>query len=133
MVFEKYKMIIEILVLITALFPCIIAFIIALKFYPLIKKMSELNNFLNNDNEVLDVIDTPAEAVEQSNKREKLRKEVINQGKLHHLPGKTSWTCNGIDKTSNKVIDKLYSDYEQNIVKHKAKKTGEAVSKHVVS
>ena len=42
---------------------------------------------------LLMLFDTPAEAFEQSNNRQKLI-DLINQGKAHLLPGKTPWKKN---------------------------------------
>ena len=63
--------------------------------------MSDINEFFS------DVVDTPAEAVDQSNKRKKL-KDLINEGKADLLKGKTPWTVGRIDKASDKVIDKAF-------------------------
>ena len=68
--------------------------------------MSDINEFFS------DVVDTPAEAVDQWNKRKKLR-DLINEGKADLLKGKTPWTVGRIDKASDKVIDKLYYEYHQ--------------------
>ena len=68
--------------------------------------MSDINEFFS------DVVDTPAEAVDQSNKLKKLR-DLINEGKADLLKGKTPWTVGRIDKASDKVIDKLYDEYHQ--------------------
>ena len=57
-------------------------------------------------NETVDVVvDTPAEAFEQTNNRQKLI-DLINQGKAHLLQGKTPWTIKRISKTPETVIKK---------------------------
>ena len=68
--------------------------------------MSDINEFFS------DVVDTPAEAVDQSNKRKKL-KDLIDEGKADLLKGKTPWTVGRIDKASDKVIDRLFDEYQQ--------------------
>ena len=68
--------------------------------------MSDINEFFN------DVVDTPVEGVDQSNKRKKL-KDLINEGKAELLAGKTPWTVGRIDKASDKVIDRLFDEYHQ--------------------
>ena len=57
----------------------------------------------------LDEVATPKETVNQSLKRQEL-KGLINNGQADKLPGKTHWTCNRIDKATDKVIDKLYGE-----------------------
>ena len=64
--------------------------------------MTEIEKNLNE-------VDTPKEAVNQSLKRQEL-KGLINNGQADKLPGKTLWTCNRIDKATDKVIDKLYGE-----------------------
>ena len=73
------------------------------RFQHIINTMSDINEFFN------DVVDTPAEAVDQSDKRKKLK------GKAELLAGKTAWTVGRIDKASDKVIDKLYSDCKKGV------------------
>ena len=82
--------------------------------------------------EIFDVVDTPQEAVEQHNKREFLI-DIIKQGKADKLAGKTAWTVKRVKKASDSVIDKLYNEFNNNEIKHKAENTGKAVSKHVVN
>ena len=83
-------------------------------------------------NETVDVVDTPAEAFEESNNRQKLI-DLINQGKAHLLPGKTPWTIKRISKTPETVINKIYNDYEQREIRQKAVKTGQALGTHVTN
>lgn len=71
--------------------------------------MSELNEFL-------DCTDTPKEGVDNVKKREYL-KELIAKGQ--QIAGKKSWTSEGIDSASNKVINSLYA---KNSAKHTVKK-----------
>ena len=83
-------------------------------------------------NETVDVVDTPAEAFEQSNNRQKLI-DLINQGKAHLLPGKTPWTIKRISKTPESVINKIYNSYDQREIRQKAVKTGQALGTHITS
>ena len=70
-------------------------------------------------NETVDVVDTPAEAFEESNNRQKLI-DLINQCKAHLLPGKSTWTIKRISKTPETVINKIYNDYKQREIQQKA-------------
>ena len=99
-------MFIEIILLIIAITPYVIIILLLFKFRCVINTMTDINEFFN------DIVDTPAEAVDQSNKRKKL-KDLINEGKADLLKGKTPWTVGRIDKASDKVIDKLYDEYHQ--------------------
>ena len=68
--------------------------------------MSELEKFLsllNDDNQVLDEVDTPEEGVIQRKKRDVL-KDVIKKGKAHLLGGNKPWS---IDQISIKLMTKL--------------------------
>ena len=62
-------------------------------------------NIMSNVENVFDVVDTPKEAVDNSQKRE-LLKQLLEQGKI--FPGKKPWTIERLNKTSNKVINNLY-------------------------
>ena len=73
---------------------CLIVFYLYHRFYPLIKAMEELNAFL----------DIPK--VDNAKKREYL-KGLIAKGQ--QIGGKKSWTLEGIDSASNKVIAGLYA------------------------
>ena len=99
-------MLIEIILCVIAITPYIIIFMFFNHFQYIINVMSDINEFFS------DVVDTPAEAVDQSNKRKKLR-DLINEGKADLLKGKTPWTVGRIDKASDKVIDKVYDEYHQ--------------------
>ena len=99
--------------MLTEIILCVIAitpYLFLIKFFKcfphIINVMSDINEFFS------DVVDTPAEAVDQSNKRKKLR-DLINEGKADLLKGKTPWTVGRIDKASDKVIDKVYDEYHQ--------------------
>ena len=98
--------------MLTEIILCVIAitpYLFLIKFFKcfphIINVMSDINEFFS------DVVDTP-EAVDQSNKRKKLR-DLINEGKADLLKGKTPWTVGRIDKASDKVIDKVYDEYHQ--------------------
>ena len=101
-------MLIEIILCVIAITPYIIIFLFFNHFPHIINTMSDINEFFN------DVVDTPVEGVDQSNKRKKL-KDLINEGKAELLAGKTAWTVGRIDKASDKVIDKLYSDCKKGV------------------
>ena len=73
--------------------------------------MSDIENFL-------DEVDTPKEAVDQSLKRDEL-KGLINNGHAGKLSGKTPWTCNRIDKATDKVIERLHAECLKGHVKIK--------------
>ena len=70
------------------------------------------------DELLCDKVDTPAEAVDQSNKRQYL-KNLINQGKSDLFPGKTPWTIERLDKASDNVINKLYGNLSSKSEKQK--------------
>ena len=102
-------MLIEILLCVIAITPYIIISMFFNRFPHIINTMSDINEFFN------DVVDTPASAVDQSDKRKKL-KDLINDRKAELLSiGKTPWTVGRIDKASDKVIDKLYSDCKKGV------------------
>ena len=81
------------------------------------------------ENNINDVVDTPAEALEQINRVQKLI-DLINQGKEYLLPGKTPWKIKS--KIPETVINKIYNDYEQREIQRKAIKTGQALGTHVL-
>ena len=86
---------------------------------------------LNIPNENSNVIDTPEEGAEQHRKRESLI-ELINQGKAHRLPGKSTWTVKRLDKASDGVIEKLFNENKQKELQEKGEKTGKAIGKQVI-
>ena len=73
---------------------------------------------------------TPKEVVNQSLKRQEL-KGLINNGQAYKLPGKTLWTCNRIDKATDKVIEKLYTVVTPNIRRSKAQAIHDNISEAV--
>ena len=76
------------------------------------------------------------EEEEQSTMEDSKRKflvNVVNQGKADKLPGKTPWTVKRLEKATDKVIEKLFHEYQQADVKNKAETTGKAVGTHVVN
>ena len=74
-------MLIEIILCVIAITPYIIIFLFFNNFPHIINTMSDINEFFN------DVVDTPVEGVDPSNKRKKL-KDLINEGKAELLAGK---------------------------------------------
>ena len=76
--------------------------------------MSELEkifSLLNDNNQVLDEVDTPEEGVIQRKKRDIL-KDVIKKGKAYLLGGNKPWSIDQIDKANDKsyrqALPKLY-------------------------
>ena len=47
--------------------------------------------------------------------------------------GKTAWTEKRLNSASEKVINRLYDNYQQRDLNQKGEKTGKAVSKHLIS
>ena len=82
-------------------------------------------------NETVDVVDTPAEAFEENNRQKLI--DLINQGKAHLLPGKTTWPIKRISKTPETVINKIYNDYKQREIQQEAAKTGQTLGTHVTN
>ena len=94
-------MFIEIILFVIAITPYVIILMFFKRFRCVIKNMTDIEKFL-------DEVDTPKEAVDQSLKRDEL-KGLINSGHADKLPGKIPWTCNRIDKATDKVIEKLHA------------------------
>ena len=61
------------------------------------------------------------ESVEQNRKRECL-KYAINKGKL--LDGQKQWRHEGVDKTSDEIINKVYAKYKKRELNEKGEKAG---------
>ena len=82
------------------IFPIYLIFCwIFFRFRGIINMANVFENFLNE-------VDTPKEAMQQHSKREFL-KQLIESGQT--FKGKTPWTIARLDKSSDKVIDKLYN------------------------
>ena len=84
----------------------------------------------SNDDEFLNVVDTPKEGIEQHRKQECL-KDVISMDKAHLLGHKL--TYERVDKASDETINKAYALYKQRDMKEKGEKTGKALVKHVIN
>ena len=129
-------MLIEIILCVIAITPYLFLFMFFKYFRCIINVIMDIENMFDLmeaiPNETVDVVDTPAEAFEQTNNRQKLI-DLINQGKAHLLPGKTPWTIKRISKTPETVIKKIYNDYEQREIRQKAVKTGQALGTHITS
>ena len=127
-------MLIEIILCVIAITPYLFLIMFFKRFHYLINVIMDIENMFDLmeaiPNETVDVVDTPAEAFEQINNRQKLI-DLINQGKAHLLPGKTPWTIKRISKTPETVIKKIYNDYEQMVIREKAVKTGQALGTHI--
>ena len=129
-------MLIEILLFLIAITPYLFLFMFFKYFRCIINVIMDIENMFDLmeaiPNETVDVVDTPVEAFEQTNNRQKLI-DLINQGKAHLLHGKTPWTIKRISKTPETVINKIYIDYEQREIRQKAVKTGQALGTHVTN
>ena len=129
-------MLIEILLVFIAITPYLFLFMFFKYFRCIINVIMDIENMFDLmeaiPNETVDVVDTPAEAFEQTNNRQKLI-DLINQGKAHLLPGKTPWTIKRISKTPETVIKKIYNDYEEREIRQKAVKTGQALGTHITN
>ena len=132
--FKNKTMLIEIILCVIAITPYLFLFMFFKYFRCIINVIMDIENMFDLmeaiPNETVDVVDTPAEAFEQTNNRQKLI-DLINQGKAHLLPGKTPWTIKRISKTPETVIKKIYNDYEQREIRQKAVKTGQALGTHI--
>ena len=84
--------------------------------------MADAENILNNDEFFADIVDRPKKGVQQYKKRECL-KSAINKGKA--LVGKKQWTHKRVDKTSNKTINKTYTECKQRKLNGKDEKRKE--------
>ena len=115
-VFQLKKTITEVL-LILPLY--LILLFIWYRFRHLIKIMADVGDILN-DNDFVDVVDTPKECIEQHKKWECL-KDVMSMGKVHLLGHK--WTHGRVDKASDETINKTYAEYKQREPNEKGEKT----------
>ena len=88
--------------------------------------MPDVRDILNDDDFLVDIIDTPKEGFEQ-NKKRKCLKSVIDKGKVHLLGHK--WTHERVDKASDEIINKTYAEYKQGEIT--AKVLGKLVSKRI--
>ena len=102
-------------------------FVIFYRFRNIIKMASDINEFLCVEN------DNNSEEVSVSDNKRDFLIQIVNQGKANKLPGKTPWTVARIRKAPDSVIEKLHHEYHQNETKHKAEKTGKAVSAHAIN
>ena len=125
-VFQLKKMITEVLLI---LLLYLILFFIWWRFRHLIKIMADVGD-KSNDDEFLNVVDTPKEGIEQHRKQECL-KDVISMDKAHLLGHKL--TYERVDKASDETINKAYALYKQRDMKEKGEKTGKALVKHVIN
>ena len=91
--------------------------------------MANVENMLNGDDFFGDIVDTPKEAIAQHKKQECL-KSVIDRGKVHLLGGKCPQE--GVDKTSDEIINKTYPEHKQRERNKKSEKTAKALDKHVI-
>ena len=66
-----------------------------------------------------DIVDTPKEGIEQHKKRECL-KSIIDRGRAHLLGSK--WTQEKVDKASDEIINKTYTEHKQCELNEKGEK-----------
>ena len=69
--------------------------------------MTDAGNIWNDDDFLRDTVDTPKEDTEQHKKQEEL-KSLIDRGKLGY-----KWTHERVNKESDEVINKTYTEYIQ--------------------
>ena len=100
------------------------------RFRRLINTMNEIDEMIFANCSLEEEIQEKGEL--STGKREFLIAQV-EQGKADKLPGKTPWTVKRLREATDQVIEKLHHEYHQTDVRHKAEKTGKAVSKHVVN
>ena len=77
--------------------------------------MASVGDVLNDDDYLVDVVDTPKEGTEQHKKREEL-KSIIDKGKLG-----CKWTDERVDKAGDEIINKTYAEYRQREINKKSK------------
>lgn len=83
---------------------------------------------------IFDVVDTPAEALQQPEKvvdKRQALKDALRKGKGHLLPKKC--TEGFVEKAPDDVIEKVYSEYVQREIHEKGEKTAKALSSHAIS
>ena len=90
--------------------------------------MTDVEDIFDNDF-FGDAVDTPKEGIKQHKKWECL-KSVIDKGN-GHLLGK--WTHEKVDKASDEIINKKYTEYKQREITEKGEKTGKVLGKHVIN
>ena len=134
---KNKTMLIEIFLFFIAITPYLFLFMFFKRFRYIINIMTDIEQIFSLiediPNETVDVVDTPAEAFEESNNNRQKLIDLINQGKAHLLPGKTPWTIKRLSKTPETVIKRIYNDYEQREIRQKAVKTGQALGTHVTN
>ena len=69
-------------------------------------------------------------ALRNKKKKEEL-KSVIDNSKAHLFGHK--WTHGRVEKASDEIINKTYSEYKQRELNRKGEKTGKALGKHVIN
>ena len=97
------------------------------RFPPVIKVIASVENILNDDEFFGDIVDTPKEGIEEHKKR-KCLKSFIDRGKLRH-----KWMQEKVEKASDEVINKMYTEYKQREITQKGEKTAKALGKHVIN
>ena len=83
------------------------------------KVLKYVGNILNDGDFFGDIVDTPKEGIEQHKKRECL-KSIIDRGRAHLLGSK--WTQEKVDKASDEIINKTYTEHKQCELNEKGEK-----------
>ena len=86
--------------------------------------MTNVNDIVNDF--LGDIVDTPKEGIEQHKKWEEL-KSIIYKGRLY------KWTHKKVDKASDEIINKTYTECKQSEITEKGEKTGKTLGKHVIN
>ena len=107
--------------------PYLILFFIWWRFRHLIKAMTDVENILNDDESSGDIVDTPKEGIEQHKKQECL-KSAIDRDKLGY-----KWTHERMDKASDEIINKTYTEFKQREITQKGEKTAKVLDKYAIN
>ena len=104
----------------------LILFFIWWRFGHLIKAMTDVEDIFDNDF-FGDIADTPKEGIEQYKKR-KCLKGLIGRSQLGY-----KWTHERVDKASDEITNKTYTEYKQRELTEKGEETATALGKHVIN
>ncbi|XP_057297206.1 uncharacterized protein LOC130626120 [Hydractinia symbiolongicarpus] len=112
----------ELLLLISILLPYVVIIACFYRYRRLINMAQDLS-------EIFDVVDTPAEAVDQPIDKRQALKDA-RKSKPHLLSKK--YTEAFLDKSSPEVIDKIYNDFTEHDLHEKGEKTAKALSTYAL-
>ena len=90
--------------------------------------MADAGNILNDDNFFGDTVDTPKGILQQYRKQECLKSVIEGQGAFIGY----KWTQENVDKASDKIINKAYTEYKQRELNEKGEKSRKALGKHAI-